>query len=131
MRTKMRNNTEEACKRKNTRGGRSTRALAIRLTCSMDYPYRPSEQKDSEGIPPLVLAHCLSWYKLLSGLCGLRELFVGQSKTALSSLIIEQGTQQIVAAKIGPEHRGKIELSIGSLPQQEVAQAFFPTGTDQ
>src|SRR5499433_123968 len=131
MRTKMRNNTGEACKRKKTRGGKRTRALAIRLTCSMDYPYRLSEQNNSEGIPPLLLAHYLSWDELLSGLYGLRELFVGQSKTALSSLIIEQGTQQIVAAKIGPEHRGKIEFSIGGLPQQEVAQAFFPTGTDQ
>src|SRR5438874_177700 len=90
------------------RRSRRTRALAIRLSCSMDYPYGPSEQNDSEGIPPLVLAHCLAWYELLSGLYGLRELFVGQAKTALSSLIIEQGTQQIVAAKIGPEHRGKI-----------------------
>ena len=127
----MRNNPGDACKRKNTKGGRRTRALAIRLSCSMDYPYGPSEQNDSEGIPPLVLAHCLAWYELLSGLYGLRELFVGQAKTALSPLIIEQGTQQIVAAKIGPEHRGKIELCVGDLPQQEVAQAFFPTGTDQ
>jgi hypothetical protein len=97
----------------------------------MDYPYRPSEQNDSKNIPPLVLAPYLSQEELLSGLYGWRELFVGQSKTALSSLIIEQGTQQIVAAKIGPEHWGKIELSVGALPQQEVAQAFFPTGTDQ
>src|SRR5437879_5997537 len=131
MRTKMRNNTGEACKRKNTRGGRRTRALAIRLTCSMDYPYRLSEQHDAEGMTLLVLAHCLSRDALLSGLYGLRELFVSQSKTALSSLIIVQGPQQIVAAKIGPEHRGEIEFSVGALPQQEVAQAFFPTGTDQ
>src|SRR5882672_4456900 len=131
MRTKRRKNTGEACKRKNTRGGRRMRALAIRLTCSMDYPYRSSEQNDSEGIPPLVLAHCHSWYALLSGLYDLRELFVGQSKTALSALIIEQGTQQIVTAKIGPEHWGKIELSVGDLPQQEVTQAFFSTSADE
>ena len=68
-------------------------------------------------MPALVLAHDLSRYELLLGLYGLCELFVGQSKTALSSLIIEKGTQQVIAAKIGPEHRGKIEFSVGDLPQ--------------
>src|SRR6267142_1150481 len=110
-----------------TRGGRMTRALATRLTCSMSYPYGPSEQDDIKGTAPLVLVHCLSWYELLSGLYGLRKLFVGQSKTALSSLIIEQGPQQIVTAKIRPEHWGKIELGVGDLPQQKVTQAFFST----
>lgn len=49
---------------------------------------------------------------------------------AIALLIISNRLQQVNAAKVRPEHSGQIQLGIGSLPQEEVAEAKLTAGAD-
>ena len=53
------------------------------------------------------------------------------AKAAVALLIIENGVQQIGAPEIRPQRFGDVQLGIGDLPQQEIADAHFAGGPDQ
>ena len=46
-------------------------------------------------------------------------------------MVFEQGFQQSGAVEIGPEDVGNVQLGVGDLPQQKIADAQFPAGADQ
>ena len=53
------------------------------------------------------------------------------SKPAFPLLIALQNLVKLILAKVRPIGRGDINFSIGNLPQQEIADAHLPTGSDQ
>ena len=49
----------------------------------------------------------------------------------MARLEIEQGGFQRFGIEVGPEHIGDVNLGVGQLPEQEIAEAVFPAGAYQ
>ena len=58
-------------------------------------------------------------------------LFACLAKAALTCCVSLKGFTQGLSAEVGPVDRGEEELSIGSLPQQVVADTLLAPRTDQ
>jgi hypothetical protein len=56
---------------------------------------------------------------------------VDPAEAALAALVVEQGRQQGRLIEIGPEHIGDVQLGVGQLPEQEVADPLLTAGADQ
>src|SRR5204863_4247901 len=63
--------------------------------------------------------------------CRRELLFGGAPKPTLSALVVGQGEKKFLAAKIRPQGVGHVDLSVGQLPEQEIAQAQLSTGADE
>ncbi len=63
------------------------------------------------------------------GLLG-ADLLACLAKPSLPLLEIENGLKEVFLAEIRPTGLGKIELSIGQLIEQEIADAVLSAGTD-
>ena len=59
------------------------------------------------------------------------NLLLGQAKSAVSLLKIQQSFQELLFPEIRPEGLGKIQLGVGQLPEKEIADPVFPAGPDQ
>ena len=56
---------------------------------------------------------------------------VNTAETALPALVIEQRSGERYFVEIRPEHIGDVQLGVGQLPEQEVADALFAAGANQ
>lgn len=53
------------------------------------------------------------------------------TETTFPFLVIEQGQQHFPLSEVGPESFRKIQLGIGKLPKEEIADSHFPACADQ
>lgn len=60
-----------------------------------------------------------------------RELFAGQTKATFTMLVVNDCFVELLFVEVGPKHWSETEFGIGSLPQEEVADAALSTGSDQ
>ena len=68
----------------------------------------------------------------LRGIIGLlAQLGAGQAETPLTPAEFLDGLVQLAGRKIGPQGIAEIELGVGQLPKQEVADAVFAAGPNQ
>lgn len=67
------------------------------------------------------------YFLVLSGLLGLS----GFSKSSFSALVIQDSLVKMFFSEVGPQNRGKIQFTVGDLPQQEVAYAQLSAGSDE
>ena len=49
----------------------------------------------------------------------------------MATLEIEQGGFQCIGIEVRPEHIGDVNLGVGQLPEQEIADPVFAAGADQ
>src|SRR5450759_1626423 len=59
------------------------------------------------------------------------QLFAGPAEAALALLIGSDGCGECFAIEVRPQQVGEIELRIGKLPQQKVADSMFAAGADE
>src|SRR6266850_4605737 len=59
------------------------------------------------------------------------ELFAGAAEPAFPAAVGVNGASQCLSVEIRPQLVGEVELGIGQLPQQEVADALLAAGTDE
>jgi hypothetical protein len=59
------------------------------------------------------------------------ELLTGLTEAALFVLIVVDTSEKIFAPEIRPQDIQKLQLSIGNLPKQKVADPHFTAGTDK
>ena len=59
------------------------------------------------------------------------NLGLGLTVATLALLVVVDSLVEVFVAKVGPQQVGEIELGIGCLPEQEVADTQFAAGTDE
>src|SRR3569832_2233616 len=62
---------------------------------------------------------------------ALLHLFTGAAEAALTSRIGFQGLVERARVEIGPQGIGEIQLGIGEVPQQKIADALFTAGANE
>ena len=62
---------------------------------------------------------------------GLLYLFAGLTKAAFALLVIKNGFAEVFVTEIGPIGVAKIQLAVGTLPKQEIAQSLFAACADE
>ena len=80
----------------------------------------------------LNISHCVIFYRNIAELCLLvLHLFARLAEAALALLIVDNRPAEVVLGEVGPEGVGEIQLRVGDLPQQEVADAQVAGGANE
>jgi len=59
------------------------------------------------------------------------ELFAGEAEAALAALVFLHGRGEFGFREIGPQHRRENHLRVGTLHEEEIAEAGFAGGADE
>ena len=66
-----------------------------------------------------------------SALSAVSHLIAGATEASLTGLVVQEGTIEVFSPKVGPVEIAEVELRIGELPEEVVADPTLPTGADQ
>jgi hypothetical protein len=55
------------------------------------------------------------------GLLSAENLFVRHTKASFTVLIVDDRPQQVIPPEVRPQYVAKVQLGIGSLPEEEIA----------
>src|SRR5690606_30904699 len=75
-----------------------------------------------------VRTRCLS--KLGLRRAALGELFRAEAEAALPFVVLGNGAVKSALIKVRPVDGGEVQLGVGHLPEQEIADALLPGGAD-
>ena len=67
---------------------------------------------------------------MVGRVAGWCVVFVQAAVTAFALLIFGDAFEQVHAIEVGPEGGYDVDLSVGELPQEKVAEAHFATSAD-
>src|SRR5579859_25467 len=102
-----------------------TSTMAVCTRCFSKERAAPAPATTRLAGIPTGLMQRIAWHRFT------RELFAGTTEAALAVAIgIDRATQRL-RVEVRPEFVGEIELGVGKLPEQEIADALLPASTDE